>query len=381
MNEFSYVEALRVLAVRGSADLDAVLAAACPPHSDPIVHLADLGRQELLPLPESLPAEPVTGTLAGRTFMTGQPASAERDGRTRIWVPVLEQTARIGVLALTLPDDSPGHVRQAELLGVFAGMIFAGMTRVSDVPHVRRQAGRNMSLPASIQWDLLPPWSLRVPSAHAAGILEPAYDIAGDVFDYAATDSTLQFTVMDGMGHGISSTLLVGLAVGAYRHARRGGRPLHEIHAAIDESVAAEYDDLSFVTGIIGTLALPTGRLEWTCAGHPKPLLLRGRNVVAELDCGVTLPFGLGTGAAAVNGCDLEPGDAVLFYTDGVTDAHTPDGELFGLGRLADLMEQQAAGEREPEELLRRVVTAVIEHQGGDLRDDATLVLLRWDGP
>lgn len=380
MNEFSYVEALRVLAVRGSAGLDAVLAAACPPHSDPVVYLADLGRQVLLPLPEALPAEPVTGTLAGRTFMTGQPASAERDGRTRIWVPVLEQTARIGVLALTLPDDSPGHVQQAELLGVFAGMIFAGMTRVSDVPHVRRQAGRDMSLPASIQWDLLPPWSLRVPSAHAAGILEPAYDIAGDAFDYAATDSTLHFTVMDGMGHGIRSTLLVGLAVGAYRHARRGGRALQEIHAAIDESVAAEYDDLSFVTGIVGTLALPTGRLEWTCAGHPKPLLLRGRNVVAELDCAATLPFGLGTGAAAVNGCDLEPGDAVLFYTDGVTDAHTPDGELFGLDRLADLMEQQAAGEREPEELLRRVVTAVIEHQAGDLRDDATLVLLRWDG-
>ena len=66
-----------------------------------------------------------------------------------------------------------------------------------------------MSLPASIQWDLLPPWSLRVPSAHTAGILEPAYDIAGDAFDYAATDSTLHFTVMDAMGHGISSTLYV----------------------------------------------------------------------------------------------------------------------------------------------------------------------------
>jgi len=380
MNEFSYVEALRVLAVRGAADLDAVLAAACPPHSDPVVYLADLSRQVLLPLPEELPAEPVTGTLAGRTFITGQPASAVRDGQTRIWVPVLEQTARIGVLALTLPDDGADRVRQAELLGVFAGLVFAGMTRVSDVPHVRRQAGRNMSLPASIQWDLLPPWSLRVPSAHVAGILEPAYDIAGDAFDYAATDSTLHFTVMDGMGHGMSSTLLVGLAVGAYRHARRDGRPLREIHAAIDDSLAGEYDDLSFATGIIGTLALPTGRLEWTCAGHPRPLLLRGRTVVAELDCEVTLPFGLGTGAAAVNGCDLEPGDAVLFYTDGVTDAHTPEGELFGLDRLADLMEQQAAGGRQPEELLRSVVTAVIEHQQGELRDDATLVLLRWDG-
>jgi serine phosphatase RsbU (regulator of sigma subunit) len=63
-----------------------------------------------------------------------------------------------------------------------------------------------------------------------------------------------------------------------------------------------------------------------------------------------------------------------------VTEAHAPDGELFGLGRLADLVEQQAASEHEPEELLRRVVRAVLDHQNSDLRDDATLVLLRWTG-
>ena len=55
------------------------------------------------------------------------------------------------------------------------------------------------------------------------------------------------------------------------------------MHAAIDETIASRYDDLSFVTGLIGTLATGTGRLEWTCAGHPLPLLLRGRKVVAEL--------------------------------------------------------------------------------------------------
>ena len=381
MSEFAYTAALRDLALRGSVDLDPLLAAACPPGSDPVVYLADLSRRTLLPLCAPLPAEPVVGTLAGRVFTTGQPASGTRDGRARVWVPVLEQTARVGVLALFLPDDGPDSVRQAELLGVFAGLILGGMTRVSDAPHQRRLAGRGMSVPATMQWDLLPPWSLRAPGADVAGILEPAYDIAGDAFDYAATEGTLNFAIFDAMGHGIGSTLLVGLAVGAYRHARRAGQPLAEIHAAIDASVAAQYDDLSFATGVIGTLALRTGRLEWTCAGHPRPLLLRGRKVVAELDCDAILPFGLGTGTPAVNSCDLEPGDAVVLYTDGVTDAHAPDGELFGLGRLADLVEQEAAGEREPEELLRRVVGAVIDHQAGDLRDDATLVLLRWTGP
>jgi serine/threonine protein phosphatase PrpC len=379
--EFPYAEALRILAARASVDLDPVLARACPPGGDPVVYLADLSRQTLQPLSASLPAEQVTGTLAGRAFTSGQPVSSVRDGQARIWVPVLEQTARIGVLAVTLPDDGPAYLRQAELLGVFAGIILGGMNRVSDTPHIRRRAGHGVSLPASMQWDMLPPWSVRVRGGHAAGMLEPAYDIAGDAFDYAADDDTLHFAIIDGMGHGIGSTLLADLAVGAYRHARRAGSPLADMHTAIDESMTEVYDDLSFATGILGTLALGTGRLEWTCAGHPRPLLLRGRKVVAaELDSDATLPFGLGTGTPAVAARDLEPGDSVLLYTDGVIDAHTPDGDLFGLERLVDLLEQQAAGEQEPEELLRRVVGAVLEHQGGHLRDDATLVLLRWAG-
>ena len=265
------------------------------------------------------------------------------------------------------------------MLGVFAGLAPAADGRVTDAPRVRRH-GRSMSLPASMQWDLLPPWGIRMPGALVAGMLEPAYDIAGDAYDYAAGDGVLHFALIDGMGHGIGSTLLAGLAVGAYRHARRAGAPAQAIHTAVDEALAGGYDDLSFATGLIGTLTAGTGRLEWTCAGHPPPLLLRGRNVVAELQCEATVPFGLGTGTPAVSSRDLEPGDAVLLYTDGVTEAHAPGGEPFGLARLAGLLERESAGAHQPEELLRRLVRAVLSHQGGGLRDDATLLLVQWTG-
>ena len=96
------------------------------------------------------------------------------------------------------------------------------------------------------------------------------------------------------MGHGISSTLLTALTVGAYRHARREGASIPEIHTVIDRALADHYEDDSFATGIIGTLALGTGRLEWSCAGHPPPLLLRGRKVIAELENEPSLLFGLG---------------------------------------------------------------------------------------
>ena len=380
MAEFAYPEALRVLSADASAGLGRLLAAACAPACDPVVYLADFSRQVLLPLTAGVPEEQVEGTMPGRAFTSGEPAVSARDGHVRVWVPVLEQTARAGVLAVSLLDAGPDSVRQAEMLGVFAGLALSAMNRVTDAPRVRRH-GRSMSLPASMQWDLLPPWAIRMPGATIAGILEPAYDIAGDAYDYAAGDGVLHFALIDGMGHGIGSTLLADLAVGAYRHARRAAAPAQAVHTAIDEALASGYEDLSFATGLIGTLAAATGRLEWTCAGHPPPLLLRGRKVVAELECDATVPFGLGTGIPAVSSRDLEPDDAVLLYTDGVTEAHAPGGEPFGLDRLADFLERESAGAHQPEELLRRLVRAVLDHQGGHLRDDATLLLVRWTGP
>lgn len=375
-----------------SVDPDQLLAF-CAPSADPVVYLADFSRQSLLPVTADLSPEDVAGTLAGRAFTGGEAVTSVRDGHVRVWVPVLEQTARIGVLALSFPrpagdrtgpgadgcDLNPEDLRQAYSLGVFAGLIVAGMTRVSDTSWVRRQ-DRSMSLPASMQWNLLPPWALAVPGARVAGMLEPAYDVAGDVFDYAVNGEILHFAVIDGMGHGIGATMLADLAVGAYRHARRGGAAIGEMHAAVDEALVGGYEDLSFATGIIARLELNTGRLTWSCAGHPRPLLLRDRKVVAELDADVTVPFGLGTGAVTVSARDLEPGDALLLYTDGVTDARVGDGELFGEDRLTDLLEREAASETPPEELLRRLVRAVLDYQGGELRDDATLLLVQWTG-
>jgi serine phosphatase RsbU (regulator of sigma subunit) len=381
MGQPGYPDALGVLRQAAGGDLHRVLTAACAPVPawDPVIYLADFAHQVLFPLAAGVAEEEVATTMAGRAFAAGQPVSSQRDGSVRVWVPVVEQTTRTGVLAVTVPDASEGVLAQAELLGVFAGLAVAAAARVSDIPHLRRR-GRVMSLPAGMQWDLLPPLSARTAGALIAGVLEPAYDIAGDAFDYAVNGPDLHFAIIDGMGHGIGSTLLTGLAVGAYRHARRDGAPVADIHAAIDAALAGYYDDLSFATGIVGRLAAGSGRLEWSCAGHPRPLLLRGRNVVAELSCDPTLPFGLGDGAPEPGIEQLEPDDAVLLYTDGVVEARTPDGELFGPDRLADLLEREAASGRSAEELLRRLVLAVLEHQAGGLRDDATLLLVQWTG-
>ncbi len=72
------------------------------------------------------------------------------------------------------------------------------------------------------------------------------------------------------------------------------------------------------------------------------------------------------------------PSDRVLLYTDGVTEARSPDGDFFGPERLADLISRNLAGGLPTPETMRRVVRALLTHQQGQLSDDATMLLLEW---
>lgn len=386
MPRLGYAAALAALRRGVDVDLHHVLTAALSPlrGHDPVVYLVDFGHRVLMPLPVVLCGpipveEDVATSLAGRAFTTGQPMTAERDGEVRVWVPIIEGTERTGVLAVTVPAVDPEILADLDLLGVFTGLAISCIATVSDLPHLRRR-GRTMSLAATMQWELMPPLAATTDRVSIAGVLEPAYDIAGDGFDYAINGGEVDFALLDGMGHGIASSLLTALAVGAYRHARRQHSSIADVHAAIQHAIAGQYAGEAFATGIIGRLSADTGDLQWSCAGHPPPLLLRSRKVVAELACDPALPFGLDVDPPAVSRYALQPGDAILLYTDGVVDARTPGGEEFGLDRLRDLLEREAASELPAEELLRRLVRAVLAYQGSDLRDDATLLLLQWAG-
>jgi serine phosphatase RsbU (regulator of sigma subunit) len=281
------------------------------------------------------------------------------------------------VVALTLPavdDEVLGHCVR---LGLFAGLMVRGLTPVTDLFALRRRR-RPMTLAAGMQWDLLPPLSVRSSKASGCGRLEPAYEIAGDAFDYALNDRHLDAAIFDGMGHGVPSTLLTTLAMGAYRHARRSGDDLAVVAAAIDSVLEEHHQGDAFVTAVLVRLGLDTGLIEWTNAGHPPPLLMRDRRVVRHLEGAKTLPMGLGGDRTPTAAEQLEPGDAVLFYTDGMIEGRSADGEDFGIERLIDQWEREAASGQPPEEILRRLTRAAIAFGAGKLRDDATLLHLSW---
>ena len=144
--------------------------------------------------------------------------------------------------------------------------------------------------------------------------------------------------------------------------------------------LGAQFGDESFVTGMLGRLDLRAGRLSLLCAAHPPPLLVRNGRPVGELHVDVGLPLGFGQRDDRIVETSLEGGDRLLLYSDGVIEARSQAGKFFGLDRLVDLLIREESGGQAPPETLRRLILAVLEHQQGELQDDATLLLLEWGG-
>jgi serine phosphatase RsbU (regulator of sigma subunit) len=149
--------------------------------------------------------------------------------------------------------------------------------------------------------------------------------------------------------------------------------------------MAERFEGAVFATGLLSRFNLENGEMCWTSAGHYPPILIRSDVTVGALACNPTTPWGLGSldisKHAVVATEHLEPGDSILFFTDGVIEARQPGGFEFGLERLVDLAGQHASNQIEPEETARLILRAVLDHQNGGLNDDATLVLFRWNGP
>jgi phosphoserine phosphatase RsbU/P len=181
------------------------------------------------------------------------------------------------------------------------------------------------------------------------------------------------------MGHGIEASRMANVAGGCYRTMRRSGADLSATLSAIDEVIGTEYGDLRYVTAQLATFDLDTGVLAIVNAGHPPPLWLRPGRAPQAVDCPVTVPAGLGS-VPVVAHTTVDHGDSILFRTDGIVDARSPDGEFFGDDRLVALIERLVAADTTPAEVLRRCLHAVVEHQGGRPNDDATVMMLRWAG-
>ena len=361
--------------------------------SELVIYLVDYAQTVLVPIPCSDASDrhelSLEGTLAGRAFRSSTPLeSADADGH-RIWMPVVDGVSRVGVLEVLFPRGEPS-ADMREALHRYAGLVGHLVVikgEYGDVfEFVRRRAP--MSVAAELQWSLLPPLTFGTEGIVISGLLEPAYEVGGDSFDYAVNGDHAYLGLFDMMGHGLEAASLSSVVVGAYRSARRKLLDLPETYVQIDRALAElTGGEGGFATGLLAELRLDEGLFSFISAGHLSPLLLREGKVVKNLTARPALPFGFANLVAAgrspeaipVSTEQLQPGDRIIAFTDGVVEARRGM-EFFGVDRLGDFVAREdSAGQIAPE-TLRRLTQAILEHQDGALQDDATAMLIEWRG-
>ena len=349
------------------------------------VYLVDYEQHRLWPLTErgKPTADPlsVDGTLAGRAFASVRTMAAGDAARPdRLWVPMIDGSERLGVAEVVLHEVPPDLADLREFCEALVGLVGHLLTVKLPYGDTLEQVRRTQPMTAAAELLLasLPPLTFSCHRLVISAVLEPSYDVGGDAYDYAVDGPLAQFMVLDAMGRGMRAGLTCVVAMAAMRTARRENKGLFAIGRAADAALAEHFADQRFVTAVLGELEMDTGRLRYINAGHPAPLLLRHGRAVRALTGGRRMPLGLDDSAIEIAEESLEPGDRLLLYTDGVTEARDNAGELFGTDRLVDLAERSAVDELPAPETLRRLAHSVMQHQGGLPTDDATIMLVEW---
>ena len=323
--------------------------------------------------------QPIEGTMPGRCFARGDIVISTDEPGT-VWIPLSEGSERLGVLELH-------HAAWTDEVLAMVGPVIRVLVltlvskrRYTDVI-LRGRRSQRLSQAAEMQWDLLPPVTYTTGRVSVSGILEPAYAIGGDSFDYALNPDLVEFSLIDAVGHGLPAVMMSVAAINSLRNARREGTDLETAYHDTGELIAELFGESAFVTAQLGELDLVTGQLSWLNAGHPLPLLVRDGSYTRALRSRPSLPMGLGGQVAEITTERLQPGDRVLFYTDGVIESRSLTDAEFGMERLADFLVRATLEGMSPNETVRRLGAAVLAYNGGTLRDDATLFLLEYHGP
>ena len=373
------------------SDVPAVIAeeARCIGARDVALYLVDYELSMLMPLSDGAAdvGEPlsIAGTVAGRAFASTTILRVPGDapGQQCLWLPLLDGTERVGVMGMSFDERalSDRIVAACERYAHLVAILVVTKTAYGDAfEAVRRR--QPMTIASELVWGLAPPLVFATDGLALAAMLEPCYDNGGDALDYAVNDRMLHVAVFDAMGHGLAAAGVAAFALSAYRHSRRNGRSLLETYTSMHDAVGKQYPDSRYVTALIAQLDLDTGQLTWLCAGHPPPLVIRRGRRARTLHAAPAPPLGVQSpsGPPTLARESLEPADLLLLYTDGLTEARTPDGELFTIERLGQFIEHEAAAGQFAPETLRRLRHAVIGREAVELRDDATAVLLQWQG-
>ena len=234
---------------------------------------------------------------------------------------------------------------------------------------------REVAEARSIQQGLLPTSIPQQPGYEIAGAWQPAQTVGGDYYDVLGFDeATLGLCIGDVAGKGLPAALLMSNLQAAVRGLASPSLPPDGLCARLNSLVCHNTAGDRFITFFYAQLHGPARRLSYTNAGHNAPVLLHRDGSYERLQDGGCVLGVLPDPKFALGEAQLAPGDRVIFFTDGVTEACDVAGAEFGETRLLHLLQQHRAASAF--QLQERILAAVGEFSSGHWQDDATLLVL-----
>jgi serine phosphatase RsbU (regulator of sigma subunit) len=268
--------------------------------------------------------------------------------------------------------------RILDVLGAEAASILDN-ARLLERERERQRLEQELTIAREIQQALVPQGLQDYPHLAVTGIHRPCHEVGGDYFDvFPIPDGRSAVLIADVAGKGLGAALLTTMLQGALSGMTLGVDPVkvfsHLNRFLCEHALLGRYATMFF--GLLG----PDGSLEFVRAGHPSPLLLRSGEI-SDLYTGGSFPIGLIEDATySARQIQLEPGDTLLLYTDGVTEAEDKDRNLFGMARLKEALGQHS--ESSLRDLQSGILSAVETFaDGASQSDDITLLVVRYRCP
>jgi phosphoserine phosphatase RsbU/P len=251
-------------------------------------------------------------------------------------------------------------------------------TRLLKKDRERQRLEREVAIAREIQQALLPKSFGIQPHVEVTGINQSCLEVGGDYFDLIELeDGRTAFLIADVAGKGLGAALVTALLQGTFSALTLGQEPARVI-THINRFLCAHPDVGRPATLFFGILEAD-GKLEYVNAGHPLPLLVRGDQVQSVFPA-ESCPVGMFEDEKfKTSFSKLEPGDTLVLFTDGISDAASPERDRFGFERLESVVAQNTSATLEG--LQAAILRAVETFTSGEPQaDDITLLMVRYLG-